>query len=230
MHYYKRNIGDYAKKAGRLSMLEHGAYVLLMDAIYDREKFPTKAEAIDWTWASTTQEVEATEFVLSRFFTLEDGVYVQKRILEVLDHYHSLSATNKRIAQDRERTVKKNARSVDASLPNHEPLTTNHEKDTTKPKPAASPPVPYLKIIDLYHTHCPKLPRVVKVTDKRKRAIGARWKDDADNLEYWEAYFKHAAKSKFLHGNNDRGWKADIDFLITERAMVGMQEGKYHHG
>jgi len=29
MHYFKRNIGDYHKKAGRLSMLEHGAYTLL---------------------------------------------------------------------------------------------------------------------------------------------------------------------------------------------------------
>ena len=37
MHYYKRNIGDYHKKAGRLSMIEHGAYTLLIDACYDRE-------------------------------------------------------------------------------------------------------------------------------------------------------------------------------------------------
>jgi len=51
MHYFKRNIGDYHKKAGRLSMLEHGAYTLLMDACYDRERFPTMDEAIDWCWA-----------------------------------------------------------------------------------------------------------------------------------------------------------------------------------
>jgi len=89
-------------------------------------------------------------------------------------------------------------------------------------------PVPYQKIIDLYHECCPKFPRVVKLTEKRKKAIRARWKDDADNLEFWESYFKHAAMSKFLNGQNDRGWVADIDFLISERAVVGMQEGKYH--
>ena len=85
MHYYKRNLGDYAKKAGRLSMLQHGAYTLLIDACYDREQFPTMDEAIDWTWASSTAEIEAVQFVLSKFFDLSaDGRYVQSRIEEEL--------------------------------------------------------------------------------------------------------------------------------------------------
>ncbi len=57
MHYYKKNIGDYHKKAGRLTMLQHGAYTLLMDSCYDREEFPTLEQAIEWVWASTTEEV-----------------------------------------------------------------------------------------------------------------------------------------------------------------------------
>jgi len=59
MHYYKKNIGDYHKKAGRLTMLQHGAYTLLMDACYDREKFPNRDEALDWLWASSKEEIEA---------------------------------------------------------------------------------------------------------------------------------------------------------------------------
>ena len=58
MHYYKRNIGDYAKKAGRLTILQHGVYNLLLDACYDREDFPTLEEAVDWVWASTAEEKE----------------------------------------------------------------------------------------------------------------------------------------------------------------------------
>jgi uncharacterized protein YdaU (DUF1376 family) len=50
MHYYKRNLGDYAKKAGRLTMLQHGAYTLpLIDSCYDRESSSTLEQAIDWT-------------------------------------------------------------------------------------------------------------------------------------------------------------------------------------
>ena len=71
MHYYKRNLGDYAKKAGRLTMLQHGAYTLLIDSCYDREIFPTLEQALEWTWASTEAEVDAVKFVLSRFFELD---------------------------------------------------------------------------------------------------------------------------------------------------------------
>lgn len=83
-------------------MLQHGAYTLLMDSCYDRERFPTMEEAIDWTWASTQAEVEAVQFVLSKFFVLENGIYVQKHIQEELELYRKKSETNKRIAIERE--------------------------------------------------------------------------------------------------------------------------------
>lgn len=87
MHYFKRNIGDYHKKAGRLTMLQHGAYTLLLDACYDRETFPTLEQALDWCWASTDEEKDAVEFVLKKFFILENGLYIQHRIQDELEKY-----------------------------------------------------------------------------------------------------------------------------------------------
>lgn len=138
MHYYKRNLGDYSKKAGRLSMLQHGAYTLLIDSCYDREQFPTRDEAIDWCWASSKEEIEAVEFVLRKFFSLEGGVYVQKRIQEEIAAYHQKSTTNKRIAEEREtlrkekqtnrsRNVYDNSPHAHEPSPNQEPLTKNQE-------------------------------------------------------------------------------------------------------
>lgn len=144
MHYYKRNLGDYAKKAGRLSMLQHGAYTLLIDACYDREEFPTLEQAIEWTWASTTDEIEAVSFVLRKFFTLEDGVYVQSRIQEEIVEYQGRSETNKRIAIERETNRKagrtNRAPHVNEPPPNHEPLTINQEP-LNKNTSAVAPPV-----------------------------------------------------------------------------------------
>ena len=57
MHYYKRNIGDYAKKAGHLSVLEHGVYTLLLDAYYDREQAPTREEAVRVSRCRTPEEL-----------------------------------------------------------------------------------------------------------------------------------------------------------------------------
>lgn len=131
MHYYKRNLGDYAKKAGRLTMLQHGSYTLLIDACYDREQFPTMEQAIEWCWAATPEEICAVQFVLSRFFVLEDGVYVQERIREEITEYREKATKNQRIAQDREAKRKEpsttRARNVNETPPNQEPLTKNHK-------------------------------------------------------------------------------------------------------
>jgi len=132
MHYYKRNLGDYAKKTGRLTMLQHGSYTLLIDACYDRETFPTLEQALEWTWASNEAEIEAVKFVLNRFFKLDkDGCYVQDRILEELLNYHKNADTNKRIAIERETKRKqkstKREQTVDEAPPNQEPRTNNHK-------------------------------------------------------------------------------------------------------
>jgi len=142
MHYFKFNIGDYHKKAGRLSMLQHGAYTLLIHACYDREKFPTEEEAIDWCWASSPEEVAAVKFVLTKFFTLEDDRYVQARIEQEIVAYHERSETNRAIAIKREasKLTKRDdkstnraeddtnrERSVQGRAPNHKPITKNQE-------------------------------------------------------------------------------------------------------
>lgn len=145
MHYYKRNLGDYAKKTGRLSMLEHGAYTLLIDACYDRERFPTRGEAIDWCWARTPEEIAAVDFVLSRFFTLDGDAHVQNRIREEITAYHQNSKRNSEIATQREEKRRERARSVHEAPPanhepppNQEPLTKNQEPNTPIP-PAKTP-------------------------------------------------------------------------------------------
>lgn len=149
MHHYQKNIGDYAKKAGRLSILQHGVYNLLMDACYDRERFPTRDEAIDWVWASTSDEVEAVDFVLRKFFDLQDdGIYVQKRILEELKVYWDFCKTQSEKGKKGGRPKKPGGlnKKPDGKPPvfsenplesrmvpkkslttNHQPLTTNHQ-------------------------------------------------------------------------------------------------------
>lgn len=124
-------------------MLQHGAYTLLIDACYDRERFPTLEEALEWTWASTEAEIEAVSFVLKKFFTAnDDGVYEQKRIVEELAKYHETAKTNKRIAIERETKRRENstkrARPVNEAPPNHKPLTKNHKPLTKNQEPKSS--------------------------------------------------------------------------------------------
>ncbi len=248
MHYYKKNIGDYHKKAGRLNMLQHGAYNQLIDSCYDRERFPTEREAIDWVWASTTDEIEAVKFVLSKFFTLTDGAFVQKRIASDLAKYHENSATNKRIAIERETKRKGNStnrvptvdeppRTEHEAPPNHKPLTTNQEPLSNKTLMSSAtandaPNVPYQKILDAYHEKLKALPRVQVMTEKRKSWLKSRWRenDQMQSVDRWADFFAYVSQSDFLMGRSagDRVWSADFEWLINSTNFVKVSEGTYH--
>jgi uncharacterized protein YdaU (DUF1376 family) len=119
---------------------------------------------------------------------------------------------------------------------NHKPLTTNHkpDKDIAGVKTSSkSSPCPYQQIVDLYHEKLPMLPKVVSISDARKRSIKARWNNGAGDMEFWNDYFGHVAQSRFLTGRVDpppgrKQFIADIDFLIRESTIIKTQEGKYH--
>lgn len=228
MHYYKRNIGDYHKKAGRLSMLQHGSYTLLIDSCYDREVFPTLSDAIDWTWASTQEEIDAVEFVLKRFFTLIDGVYVQNRIKEDLDAYHEKALKNKQIAIDREAKRKGKStnreRTVNETSPNHKPLTTNHKplnisKDLSS-QPTADPMSS--NVIDVFEFWKSTMEKTgaTKLDSKRKSKIEQRLKDGY-TVEQIKQAIVNCSKTPHNMGHNDRGQKYnDIELICRDAANL----------
>lgn len=80
--------------------------------------------------------------------------------------------------------------------------------------------------ISLYHEICKTLPKVRNITDKRKKAIQNIIKKYS--LEDIKEVFTKSEESGFMHGNNDRGWKADLDFILREDKFVNILEGKYN--
>lgn len=69
------------------------------------------------------------------------------------------------------------------------------------------------------------LAKVVKITDTRRKQIQARIKEyEPDD---WSKALTAIYKSKFLCGENDRGWKADFDFLLQPKSFVKLVEGAY---
>lgn len=240
MHYFKRNIGDYHKKAGRLTMVEHGAYTLLMDACYDRERFPTEEEAIDWCWARTDEEIAAVRFVLRKFFTLEGGHYVQQRIADEIEVYREKSSRNKRIALEREarRRAKRepnehvSCSSGDEPPPNQEPLTTNHKPIQEGEESPRSPHCPHQKIVELYHQTLTAMPQVRVMTEARKRQLASLWKQHP-NLQWWSDYFLYCSQSDFLCGRADGKpgkppFVADLEWITKPSNHAKIVEGKYH--
>ncbi len=87
--------------------------------------------------------------------------------------------------------------------------------------------IPYQEILDSYHEICKTLPKVIKLTKDRKAKIKKRW-EDFSTLESWRELFAKAEDTAFLHGDNNRGWKGNLDFLIAnETNPIKVLEGKY---
>lgn len=79
MNYYERHLGDYAKDTAHLTMLEHGAYSLLLDRYYSTEQGIPNDQAHRVARARTREEKQAVDSVLGEFFTLVDGVWINRR-------------------------------------------------------------------------------------------------------------------------------------------------------
>lgn len=80
-------------------------------------------------------------------------------------------------------------------------------------------------VVELFHTICKSFPKVVRLSDPRKRAIRARMK--AYSMEDFRKLFEAAEASPFLKGENDRGWRATFDWLMNEQNMTKVLEGAY---
>jgi len=66
----------------------------------------------------------------------------------------------------------------------------------------------------IWNSKAPKeLPRVTVITPRRNLHILKRLKEHND-LKWWEDLIVSMGQKPFLLGKNDRGWKADFDWLI----------------
>lgn len=83
----------------------------------------------------------------------------------------------------------------------------------------------YQEIVDKYNSICISFPRVIKLSDARKKAIKARL--SIYSLEEIETVFRKAEQSKHLKGDNNLNWKADFDWLLKDKNMAKVLEGKY---
>lgn len=86
--------------------------------------------------------------------------------------------------------------------------------------------IPFQKIVDIYNSTCIKLPKVVRLTDNRKKAIKARYIEYEKDISIFETLFKKVNESDFLQGINGK-WKANFDWLLNQQNMVKVLEDRY---
>jgi hypothetical protein len=94
---------------------------------------------------------------------------------------------------------------------------------------ADPPPLTKTEILEAWHQRMVPLgfPAVAKMTGQRERQLAARLKDST--LEEWQRAMDALERSAFCRGENDRGWRADFDFLLQPKSFTKLLEGAYDH-
>ena len=81
-------------------------------------------------------------------------------------------------------------------------------------------------IVEIYNSTCTNLSQIKKLTDTRNKAIDKFLKDFTE--EQFKQICNIANNTSFLTGDNDRGWKADFDFIMRIDKATAILEGKYN--
>jgi uncharacterized protein YdaU (DUF1376 family) len=80
-------IGDYLADTGHLTQAQHGAYLLLLMALWRQNgKFPDDDDALAAVTRSTPQEWKRLRPILARFCTVANGVWTQKRVTSEIEN------------------------------------------------------------------------------------------------------------------------------------------------
>lgn len=99
---------------------------------------------------------------------------------------------------------------------------------STPAEPVEADKTPYKVIVELYHYRCKSYPKLRGLSDNRKKAIAARWKEYEHNLDTFRELFEKAEASTFLKGESGGGnWRADFNWLMNSENMAKVLEGKY---
>ena len=248
MHYFQFNIKSYQAATAHLSNEEDLAYRRLIEYYYDTElPIPNDNPLVSRRLRVGLPELTQ---VLNEFFVLTEKGWIHEYCDMVILEYHAFIDRQKSNGKlgGRPKTLNEKPtanQSVSQNNPvpsqqetiNHKPETINHKNTSLSPSAENQPkadPIPYEKIIKLYHEKLPKNPRCQLLTTKRRSAIGARWRSGLlPDLETWERYFDHVSKSEWLIGAVEpapgrKRFIADIDYLINESNIAKISENKYH--
>lgn len=67
----------------------------------------------------------------------------------------------------------------------------------------------------------------VKIVSKSRRSSLQNRLRECGGIEGWRDALRRARASPHLCGDNDRGWTADFDFLVTQSKFAKLMEGSY---
>jgi len=119
---------------------------------------------------------------------------------------------------------KVNINSADKELEIDLDVNKDIEKDKSNAYAGGQSPIDYEFIVNKFNSICKSLPKVVKLTDNRKKALTVA-SEALANVSF-EQLFEKVASSDFLLGRKG-DWRSDFDWILKPENIVKILEGNY---
>lgn len=231
-------IADYLRDTTHLSAQEHGAYLLLLMTCWTRGgKLPNdgrRLSAIAKLELSVWFEVAPT---ILEFFETDGEWLVHRRVSEEVEKAQRLSDLRREAGARGGRPKKQTETKSEAN-----PVANASQNETPSPSPLEeegpigplSPAGDALaksgdvrQAFELWNDTARRcgLPVAKELTPDRGRKIRSRL--NGRGLPLWRDALAAVERSPHCRGENDRGWRADLDFVCQPKSFNRLIEGAY---
>ena len=227
----------YIADTTHLSCEEHGAYLMLLGAMWRRDgTVPDDDRDNARILGLTVGRWKRTKARLAAFLIIENGTITQKKLLETWENTQEKIAKNRAngakggraAASDRNDLAQANATisvKPKATIPEPEPYKEVEAKASLSLVPLIDP-IP--EAIQLFKEAADKsgwpIPRLL--SKARKAALKARLKE-CGGIEGWKVAIDKAQSSMHCCGQNERGWFMTFDFITSQSKFAKLMEGNY---
>ncbi|QRG06113.1 YdaU family protein [Xanthobacter dioxanivorans] len=239
--WYKRYGADFVHGCLGLTLEEKGAYSLCLDLIYDRGgPIPDDAR-----WLAGVCGVSVRKWSALRGRLIDAGKLVETggRLSNTRaeKEIETAAKTSQKLAESGAKGGFNRAVNAASSINNNDldEASLKHTRINQKPDAredisdtdvSVSPPasLEISEAFQFYNVVADKVgwPKADRLTATRKSGLKARLADCGGSAG-WRAALERAGASSFLSGDNDRGWKPNIDFFLQAKSFTKLLEGAY---
>lgn len=201
---------------------DHGKIYLTENIPYTPKMLADELDFEENTVQLALQALEQLDMIV-----LDDGYFSitgweEHQNIEGMDRIREQNRIRKQRQREKERLIAESRVMSRDSHATEEDKDKEEEKDIDK---ESKEKVTCEQVVDLYRSICVSYPKVISLSEARKRAIRARLK--MYSMDDFRMLFEKAEASSFLKGANNRNWSATFDWLLKESNMVEVLEGNY---
>lgn len=230
MPYVRFYMSDWLSATRGMKANEIGVYFTMLALMYERgEPLPEDYTRLSRQCGCTPKTCETIVGVLmqeGKVYRTEDGLW-NKRVQKEFDFRGENSKTLSNAAKKRwEKDSKNNGSKMHGQSQSNAKAMPKPEarNQNTLPEGSLSPAdeafAEFCEVAGRAGFNLPKL-----LTKDRRVKVNARLAEHG--RDGWSEACRKMAASRFCRGENDRGWKADLDFVLQPKSFNGLLEGKY---